>query len=88
MGLIFLTAPYDNDIHVGYLLGEMVWGKGYASKLLSGLVSHIPKKNGYRIMGGILNDNPASTHLLRKIGFQSILELSDAEKEIFGITLN
>jgi ribosomal-protein-alanine N-acetyltransferase len=66
----------------------MVWGKGYASELLSGLVSHIPKKNRYRIMGVILNDNPASAHLLRKTGFQSILELSDAEKEIFGITLN
>ena len=87
IGLMFLTPPFNNDIHVGYLLGQSTWGRGYASELLAGLVSHVPK-TGFRLLGGVGRENPASAHVLRKTGFQLVPELSDTETEMFGITLN
>jgi len=44
-------------------------------------------KNGFLLLGGNGCDNPASEHILRKTGVQLIIELSDAETKIFGITL-
>lgn len=87
IGLMFLTPPFNNDIHLGYLLGQTTWGKGYASELLAGLVSHVPK-TGFRLLGGVGRENPVSAHVLRKTGFQIVPELSDTETEMFGITLN
>ena len=87
IGLMFLTPPYNNDIHLGYLLGQTTWGEGYASELLAGLVLHVPK-TGFRLLGGVGRENPASAHVLRKTGFQIVPELSDTETEMFGITLN
>ena len=86
-GLLFLTPPFNNDIHIGYLLGRSTWGQGYASELIAGLVSHVPK-TGFRLLGGVGRKNPASAHVLRKTGFHVLPELSDAETEMFAITLN
>ena len=87
IGLMFLTPPFNNDIHLGYLLGQSAWGQGYASELLAGLVSHVPK-TGFRLLGGVGRENPASAHVLQKTGFHVVPELSDAETEMFAITLN
>ena len=87
IGLLFLTPPFNNDIHLGYLLGRSTWGQGYASELLIGLVSHV-RKTGFRLLGGVGHKNPASAHVLRKTGFHVVPELSDAETEMFAITLN
>ena len=87
IGLLFLTPPFNNDIHIGYLLGRSTWGKGYASELLAGLVSRVPK-TGFRLLGGVGRKKPASAHVLRKTGFHVVPELSDAETEMFAITLN
>ena len=87
IGLMFLTPPFNNDIHLGYLFGQSAWGKGYACELLAGLMLHVPK-TGFRLLGGVGRENPASAHVLRKTGFQLVPELSDTETEMFGITLN
>lgn len=87
IGLMFLTPPFNNDIHLGYLFGQAAWGQGYASGLLAGLMLHVPK-TGFRLLGGVGRENPASAHVLRKTGFQIVPELSDTETEMFGITLN
>ena len=87
IGLMFLTTPFNNDIHLGYLLGQSAWGQGYASELLAGLMLHVPK-TGFRLLGGVGRENPASAHVLRKTGFDVVPELSDTETEMFGITLN
>ena len=88
IGLMFLTLPFNNDMHLGYLLRQAAWGQqGYASELLAGLVLHVPK-TGFRLLGGVGRENPASAHVLRKTGFQLVPELSDTETEMFGITLN
>lgn len=88
IGLMFLTPPYNNDIHVGYLFGRSSWGKGYASELISGLVSHLPELNGFRLLGGVGRQNAVSAHVLRKAGFKLIPELSDPETEMFGFALD
>ena len=87
IGLMFITPPFNNDVHLGYLLGQSAWGHGYASELLAGLVLHVPKI-GFRLLGGVGRENPASVHVLRKTGFQLVPELSDTETKMFGITLN
>lgn len=87
IGLLFLTPPFNNDIHFGYLLGRSTWGQGCASELLAGLVSHVPK-TGFRLLWGVGRKNPASAHVLRKTGFHVVPELSDAETEMFAITVN
>lgn len=87
IGLLFLTPPSNNDIHLGYLFEQSTWGQGYATELLAGLVSHVPK-TGFRLLGGVGRKNPASAHILRKTGFHVVPELSDAETEIFAVTLN
>ena len=87
IGLMFLTPPFNNDIHLGYLFGQAAWGQGYASGLLAGLMLHVPK-TGFRLLGGVGRENPASAHVLRKTGFQIVPELSDTKTEMFGITLN
>ena len=84
---MFLTPPFNNDIHLGYLLGQSTRGRGYASELLAGLVSHVPK-TGFRLLGGVGRENPASAHVLRKTVFQLVPELSDTETEMLGITMN
>ena len=45
-------------------------------------------KTGLRLLGGGGSENLASTHVLRKIGFHVVPELSDRETEMFGITCN
>ena len=87
IGLMFLKPPFNNDIHLEYLLGQSTLGQGFASELLEGLVLHVPK-TGFRLLGGVGRENPASAHVLRKTGFQLVPELSDTETEMFGITLN
>ena len=87
IGLMFLTPPFNNDIHLGYLLGQAAWGQGYARELLAGLMLHVPK-TGFRLFGGVGRENPASAHALRNTGFQLVPDLSDTETEMFGITMN
>jgi len=84
---MFLTPPFNNDIHLGYLLGQSTRGRGYASELLAGLVSHV-SKTGFRLLGGVGREPPAYAHVLQKTGFHVVTELSDAETEMFAITLN
>ena len=78
IGLMFLTPPFNNDIHLGYLLGQSTWGQGFASELLSGLILHVPK-TGFHLLGGVGRENPASAHALRNTGFQLVPDLSDTE---------
>ena len=87
IGLLFLTPPINKDIHLGYLFEQSTWGQGYATELLAGLVLHVPK-TGVCLLGGVERKNPASAHVLRKTGFQVVPQLSDAETEMFAITLN
>ena len=86
IGLMFLTRPINADVHLGYLLGKSVWGQGIATELLTGLLEHLSKTN-LRLLAGVGNDNPASAHVLEKVGFVKIDQDSDLDTMMYSITL-
>lgn len=74
IGFMFL---YDDDeklqlldLHIGYLLGEAYWGRGYGSELIKGLVDwayldeHI-----HSLVGGVEVGNVGSIKVMEKNGF-------------------
>jgi len=76
IGLIFLydsSSPKieNTDIHLGYLLKESTWGKGYASELLAGLILWCEQQGNINsLIGGVSPQNKASIRVLEKNGFQ------------------
>lgn len=62
---VMLLAPLDVP-HLGYLLAEEAWGKGYATELVRGLARAMP---GGGLRAGVARDNPASIRVLEKAGF-------------------
>lgn len=70
--LIGLLIIYEDNshAHIGYLFEQQHWGKGYASELLAALVHYAKSQTNWTVMkGGVSIDNPASAHVLTKIGF-------------------
>ena len=85
---LLLVAPGEvavsgDDQHLGYLLAENAWGKGYATELVQGLVDALSAFKTARLMGGVGTDNPASAHVLKKCGFTRSDEMSTRETEIY-----
>ncbi|MGB0988454.1 MAG: GNAT family N-acetyltransferase [Pseudoalteromonas spongiae] len=70
--LIGLLIIYEDNghVHIGYLFNAQYWGKGYASELLKALIHYGRAKTQWRVIhGGVSIDNPASAHVLSKMGF-------------------
>ena len=88
LGLLILSEVSENNgsntLHLGYMLAEEAWGKGYATELLSGLIEHL-QSCGYvsRIQSGVGIDNKASARVLEKVGFTKSGHLSTEETEVF-----
>lgn len=74
IGFVFI---YDNaakqvqlDLHIGYLLGEPYWAKGYGSELIKGLVNWAYlDKNIHSLVGGVEVNNIGSIKVMEKNGF-------------------
>jgi len=70
IGFVFLSAENSGDTHIGYLLGESYWDKGYATEILKGLIDFIESEGQViRLISGVATDNIASVKLLQKLGF-------------------
>jgi len=70
IGFVFLSNQKSGDTHIGYLLGESYWGKGYATEILKGLIDFIKSEDQItRLIAGVVPDNVASIKLLHKLGF-------------------
>lgn len=70
IGFAFLSTENTGDTHIGYLLGETYWGKGYATEILKGLIDFIEREGQVaRLIAGVANDNLASIKLLKKLDF-------------------
>jgi RimJ/RimL family protein N-acetyltransferase len=58
--------------NLGYMFGKAHWGQGYASEALRAFLpaalAHFPEIEA--VEGHVFDDNPASAHLLVKLGFQ------------------
>ena len=85
VGLLLLSPDMaPGERHLGYLLGEAVWGRGLASELVAGLVSAARSDPDMsRLVAGVGRDNPASARVLEKAGFTRDAMLSDPETDIF-----
>jgi RimJ/RimL family protein N-acetyltransferase len=70
IGFIFLSTENNGNTHIGYLLAESYWGKGYATEILKGLIDFIEIEDQVtRLIAGVATDNLASIKLLQKLGF-------------------
>jgi len=60
----------QGDVELGYWIGRAHWGLGYATEA-AGAVLAMGRALGHRrIVAGHFTDNPASGHVLRKLGFR------------------
>ncbi|HIF9356560.1 TPA: GNAT family N-acetyltransferase [Photobacterium damselae] len=70
IGFVFIYVDEAEQAHIGYLLSETVWRRGYAFELLFGLIQHAKEHTSWQaLIAGVARDNQASAHLLVKLGF-------------------
>ena len=91
LGLLILAEDPAPDtpptLHLGYLLGEDHWGRGYATELVCGLVETLRPAAPLRLIGGVGAGNPASARVLRKAGFRPAAEQAAPDTEVFTMLL-
>jgi RimJ/RimL family protein N-acetyltransferase len=88
IGFVFL---YDDDskqmqieLHIGYLLGEPYWAKGYGSELVKGLVNWAYlDKHIHSLIGGVEVDNIGSIKVMEKNGFNRSNQKSPDKNVMF-----
>jgi RimJ/RimL family protein N-acetyltransferase len=88
--LILVNDPLlgpSSRVHIGYLLSQPAWGKGFASELVSGLVIEALNNAPMTLIGGVAKGNKASAHILRKRGFSVEPVLSDDDVEVFALNV-
>ncbi|MEZ8773511.1 GNAT family N-acetyltransferase [Vibrio sp. 10N.247.310.17] len=70
IGFLFLYEGDCRTVHIGYLLGEEYWCKGYAKEFLNGLINWCAsRKLISTLVGGVEKANIASAKLLESLGF-------------------
>ena len=70
IGFLFASSEKGRDAHIGYLLSEDTWGKGFGTELLQGFIEYVSQSTTWdKLIGGVSQDNAASAHLLKKLGF-------------------
>ncbi|NVK37562.1 MAG: GNAT family N-acetyltransferase [Gammaproteobacteria bacterium] len=86
IGMIYLSE-HDSVGHLGYWLGEAFWGKGFAQELLQGLVVWAKQATQLKLLsGGVDHDNQASSHVLRKLGFQPASDSSGVSHYVYHMS--
>jgi ribosomal-protein-alanine N-acetyltransferase len=70
IGLLLLAWPDPKTCHIGYVLAEHIWGNGYATEMLAGLLRTLP--HGVTLRAGVSAQNPASARVLKKAGFHAL----------------
>jgi len=70
LGFVFVSNTDKAEKHIGYLLGQEYWGKGFASELLLAFIKHAEKIESWQsLVGGVDKGNLTSAKLLLKLGF-------------------
>lgn len=71
-------------LHLGFLFSESVWGQGYASELIQGLIQLCKQlENVKAVIGGVNRGNFASIALLKKNGFVQQQDSTEIDDTIF-----
>lgn len=85
VGLLILARGDGSDpVHVGYLLAEAAWGRGYATELVQGLVAALARTGPVDLRAGVEAGNPASARVLEKAGFRRLSGGDGATGAIYG----
>ena len=89
VGLVILHESQGHmgvDLRVGSVLAEAVWGRGYGSELVRGMVDWAENcTHADSITGGVAQGNDASARVLEKAGFERIDD--SGEEVIYQIVL-
>lgn len=73
LGFLFTYEGCDGDVHIGFLLGEPHWQKGFAKELLKAFIEFALTQTSWkRLVGGVDSQNQASAGLLTKLGFKKL----------------
>jgi ribosomal-protein-alanine N-acetyltransferase len=73
-------TPYGKLTHLGYLLKQKYWNKGYATEALKRLLEFsFIENNVYRIHTGCLKENIGSEKIMQKCGFIKEAEFKEYE---------
>ncbi|AXT34509.1 GNAT family N-acetyltransferase [Phaeobacter sp. LSS9] len=88
IGLLILAASgnaeYPPTVHIGYLFSEIMWGKGFASELIGGLVAwYQDQGEGTQLFAGVAPENIASVKALEKNGFEQVSDHTDPGTTMF-----
>jgi len=92
IGFMFLYENNEikktNELRLGYILSELIWGKGIGSELIKGLVKW-SKDTGIidSISGGVEKDNVGSIKVLEKNGFHKSNETLPGNMLLYKIEL-
>jgi RimJ/RimL family protein N-acetyltransferase len=80
-GVMRAEGDAPDAFEIGYWLGRPYWGMGYASEAAKGVMDWAREHIGARVfMAGHYIDNPASGHVLRKLGFAAT-----GQQDLFGL---
>ncbi len=72
-GGIVPVANQGPEIELGYRLGKMHWGKGYATEIARASAKHALENLGIdRLIAVTYPENVASRHVLTKVGFEDL----------------
>ncbi len=67
-----VSIPIASMAHIGYLFDEAEWGKGFAKECLQGFMAWCETQPAILgLIGGVEKDNPASAHVLERLGFMT-----------------
>lgn len=70
IGYIFLSIGDQHNVHIGYVLGEQHWRKGFATEVLAGFIKWAQQQRPWhKLIAGVAADNISSNRLLLKMGF-------------------
>ncbi len=83
LGLLILAQDGTKNIHLGYMLADAAWGKGYATEVVSGLIEAAPQGQGLCFVAGVDVSNPASISVLLKAGFEVSQETSTPQTRYY-----
>lgn len=62
-----------DDVGIGYAFARPHWGKGYATEIGQALIAHIWATYDWgAISGEVMQDNPTSSRVLQKLGFEAV----------------
>ena len=97
IGVIDLFRRKKDDIlEIGYWIGRPYWGQGYATEASKAIIAEAKTELGIkRLCAGAFSDNPASLHILEKIGFKrtgqtelyfSIARMQKASSVLFNLS--